>query len=155
MGRGCAAGMGRKALEAALAAYRRASAEELPAAATRIGLALHVFQDSFSHAGFYGCRHSANDSDTWYKNILVPSIGHADYGTAPDEIGKVWQRNNIKANNKERFFQMCVELENMMNGEGTTEARDWATGLKPIPQVVPFEPLRCNELDLFRRLARE
>jgi len=57
-----------------------------------IGLALHVFADTWSHQNFSGLREEWNAVYPWYNvfKSLVPNIGHAEVGHLPDIISESW-----------------------------------------------------------------
>jgi len=73
----------------------------------RIGIALHTFQDQWSHEGFSGRQSDENNAvnletqtppdPDWHRawsfsfTDLAPSIGHAEIGTIPDEAHRVWR----------------------------------------------------------------
>jgi len=54
----------------------------------RFGIALHTWQDTFSHAGFTGRREKINNRFSWYNPTaaIMPDVGHADLGPRPDII---------------------------------------------------------------------
>ncbi len=74
----------------------------------RIGIALHTFADTWSHQNFTGLREDWNAVHPWYDvfKALVPNIGHAEAGHAPDIISDTWTdyRTKEKVDNKKRAF---------------------------------------------------
>jgi hypothetical protein len=85
----------------------------MPNSLYRLGIAAHVFVDTFAHQGFAGLHHPINRAtdikDAAGKPIAVapvPPIGHGQVGTCPDQpylrwtyidhAGKLVERNNPK-----------------------------------------------------------
>lgn len=71
----------------------------------RLGIALHTYQDTFSHQGFSGWREELNSCFPWYAPISsLPNIGHAEMRATPDIVSTVWTdpRNNELVKNWER-----------------------------------------------------
>jgi hypothetical protein len=58
----------------------------------RIGIALHTYADTWSHQNFTGYEEDHNSVFSWSDpyRAIVPNIGHADVGHAPDEISDDW-----------------------------------------------------------------
>lgn len=50
-----------------------------------LGIALHSFQDTYSHEKFTGTEDQRNAKHSWIAG-LIPNIGHADYGVDPDIV---------------------------------------------------------------------
>lgn len=86
----------------------------------RLGIVLHVCQDSFFHQGFSGWNEPLNacwPKLSFKRSLLsnikslfgrpLPNIGHAEMGTIPDEIDKVWidPRSGAKIDNRERAME--------------------------------------------------
>ncbi len=75
----------------------------------RIGIATHMFADTFAHQNFVGYYESFNAM----KGLLdkaIPDVGHADAKHDPDLPGLVWNdvrliRQNAEISNKERFLK--------------------------------------------------
>lgn len=67
----------------------------------RFGIALHAFQDTFSHEGFTGWEEPSNGrfgfNHLWAG--ITPNIGHADFGPVPDIIYGKGVDNRAKALN--------------------------------------------------------
>lgn len=71
----------------------------------RFGIALHALQDTFSHAGFSGWREKANSCyEKSHPLSIVHNIGHAEMGTIPDEVHRVWidPRSGDEIDNRKR-----------------------------------------------------
>lgn len=80
----------------------------------RIGIASHMFADTFAHQNFVGYYESFNSM----KGLLakaIPDVGHADAKHEPDWPAHVWADNrlvsrNSKIYNKERFLNAAGRL---------------------------------------------
>ena len=59
----------------------------------RVGIALHTFADSWAHQNFSGLQEDWNVTG---NRSLVPSIGHAQALTAPDDLAGVWVDPRIR-----------------------------------------------------------
>lgn len=76
----------------------------------RIGIAAHCYADTWAHQNFAGWFHSLNMMP---GHALVPNVGHADAGHAPDIIGNTWQDQrlvNSQINNTARFMEAASNL---------------------------------------------
>lgn len=80
----------------------------------RLGLAWHLEQDSYSHAGFTAWREDANSVYPWwhYRSGL-PNIGHLEAGPAPDIIHERW-RNHQEDN---RIEDNAIRFRYYFNGK--------------------------------------
>ena len=56
----------------------------------KLGIACHVYADTWAHANFVGY-YEAFNSMSGMLEAVTPDIGHADAKTIPDEIGAVWK----------------------------------------------------------------
>ena len=72
------------------------------------GIALHTWQDSYTHQGFRGWRHEANRAGHWWISP-VPALGHADYGSKVDSLTAKAVRGP-KESNRERLHRMASHL---------------------------------------------
>jgi hypothetical protein len=80
----------------------------------RIGIATHMFADTFAHQNFVGYYESFNAM----KGLLdkaIPDVGHADAKHDPDLPGLIWGdmrliRKNTQISNKERFLEAAGRL---------------------------------------------
>lgn len=102
----------------------------------RLGIAAHVFVDTFAHQGFAGLKHDINKASDIRdasgkeievlpvqlldKVIEVPPIGHGQVGTCPDRPYLVWSYMNhagekITRNNPADFMRasnrLCQEFQ--------------------------------------------
>ncbi len=71
----------------------------------QLGIALHAYQDTFSHETFSGWREDLNACFPWYHiEAAIPNVGHAEMRVIPDVVNYVWtdQRSQRKVDNKER-----------------------------------------------------
>lgn len=78
-------------------------AKDRPHGLHRLGIAAHVFVDTFAHQGFVGQRHQLNraadirdqEGTTLYA-VPVPPIGHGLVGTYPDQPYLKWSYTDSK-----------------------------------------------------------
>jgi len=71
----------------------------------RLGIALHAYQDTFSHEKFSGWREDLNSCYPWYYvKSGLPNVGHAEMRVIPDVVNYVWTdpRDGEKIDNKKR-----------------------------------------------------
>lgn len=61
----------------------------------RLGIACHVYADTFAHQDFVGLNSVYNKMPGWI-NSLIPNIGHADAKQKPDLASLFVDRRNIK-----------------------------------------------------------
>lgn len=109
------------------------SAKDKPHALHRLGIAAHVFVDTFAHKGFIGQHHEANgasnlrDASGNVINVVpVPTIGHGQVGTCPDRPFLVWSYMNafgerIQRSNPQDFLlaadRLCQEFRRFALGD--------------------------------------
>ena len=76
-----------------------------------LGIALHGFQDSYSHEGFSGVQSDDNAKHKWnLTSMLAPRIGHAEFGLDPDVVrGKWYNQNGLYIKNNEKFKEAAIE----------------------------------------------
>jgi len=73
-----------------------------------LGIALHAYQDTFSHQGFSGWEEPLNGCFPWYSpEAALPNVGHAELRAVPDVTNYVWTdpRNGMKVDNRVRAMQ--------------------------------------------------
>ncbi|HOE16503.1 MAG TPA: hypothetical protein PLX02_03430 [Syntrophorhabdaceae bacterium] len=75
----------------------------------RIGIATHMYADTFAHQNFVGFEESFNGMKGLFEGI-VPDIGHADAGHQPDKMSLSWEdrrlvQSHSKIDNRERFLE--------------------------------------------------
>jgi hypothetical protein len=81
----------------------------------RIGIATHMFVDTFAHQNFTGSFSEFNFVQAGIGEALIPAIGHAPALHKPDIPGLLWQDNRLtggyaNVNNKERFLAAARRL---------------------------------------------
>lgn len=76
-----------------------------------IGIASHSYADTWSHQNFSG-RFDKNNAVIGFPEILIPNIGHADFGEQPDIVGLIWHdsRYDLQINNSLRFLEAAKHL---------------------------------------------
>ena len=98
----------------------------------RLGIAAHVFVDTFAHQGFIGQRHDRNHAqdirdskNNLLSAISVPPIGHGLVGTYPDQPFLEWsyldsRGDRIPRNNPVDFVRaadrLCQEFRRYLAG---------------------------------------
>jgi hypothetical protein len=108
-------------------------AKERPQGLHRLGMAAHVFVDTFAHQGFIGQRHNHNkasnirDSENKELSALpVPPIGHGLVGTYPDQPYLKWSYEDsngerISRDNPHNFTlaadRLCQEFRRYILGK--------------------------------------
>ncbi len=74
----------------------------------RIGIAIHMFADTFAHQNFVGFKDEFNAMEGFFQGLL-PNIGHADAKHDPDIPNLLWKDTRLTSkksarNNKEIFL---------------------------------------------------
>lgn len=116
---------------AMMAAAIRAKAR--PHGLHQLGIAAHVFVDTFAHQGFIGQRHDLNQasdlrdaSDSALSEFPVPPIGHGQVGTCPDQPFLQWSYTDsvgqrIQRDNPATFTlaaeRLCQEFQRYRAGD--------------------------------------
>ncbi len=94
----------------------------------RIGIALHTVADTWSHQNFTGLREDWNAVHPWYDifKAMVPNIGHAEAGHAPDIISETWTdfRTKERVSNKKRAFEAVATIYKAL-ATSTGKAAPW------------------------------
>ena len=80
----------------------------------RLGIALHVLADTWSHQNFIGCKDYVNGDHKELVKKIIPNIGHADFLHDPDEVSLIWSDDrlipsNQEIDNKERMVAAAKE----------------------------------------------
>lgn len=73
-----------------------------------LGIALHAYQDTFSHQGFSGWEEPLNACFPWYSpEAALPNVGHAELRAVPDVTNYIWTdpRSGAKVDNRVRAMQ--------------------------------------------------
>ncbi len=95
----------------------------------RIGIATHMYVDTFAHQNFVGADDSFNNMSGLLE-MLIPSIGHADAQHKPDIPNLVWQDERLipehsSVDNKKRFLEATGCLFDFYCGYiGTSNGKD-------------------------------
>lgn len=96
--------------------------KDRPHALHRLGIASHVFVDTFAHQGFVGQRTNMNNASeiidstrSKLKENILPNVGHARVDTYPDRPYLRWQYTDSRGQNIERdnpsdFIKAADEL---------------------------------------------
>jgi hypothetical protein len=79
-----------------------------------IGIATHMFADTYAHQNFAGFKDAFNSMKGILES-LIPNVGHADAKYAPDVPGKVWTDKRLtsafkKINNNVRFLDASEQI---------------------------------------------
>lgn len=101
-----------------VAAWHAFLAEPSAENAFYFGLMLHIWMDSYSHHNFKGWRANSNQNphtrgDFWYKvkslfTSVAPAIGHAEFGSLPDEPWAIWYNQNGRRVVNSQLFTDCM-----------------------------------------------
>lgn len=78
----------------------------------RIGIAMHVYADTWAHQNFIGTQDTFNALD-WGKQKIPLSLGHAEAGHDPDVPGRKWEDGrlaNSRVDNTERFIDAAQHM---------------------------------------------
>jgi hypothetical protein len=80
----------------------------------RIGIATHVYADTWAHQNFCGSKDNFNAIKT-FGSAFIPDIGHADAGHNPDMVCHEWEDDrlvpdNCKISNNERFLEAAQNI---------------------------------------------
>lgn len=100
----------------------------------RLGIALHAFQDTFSHQGFSGWREKRNSCYPWYYlKSALPNVGHTEMMAMPDMVDRVWRdpRTNQKIDNRKRALAAAREtFKSLQRAKGDNASATTWTSLK-------------------------
>lgn len=80
----------------------------------RIGIATHMFVDTYSHQNFAGVNDSFNGSSSLLSKI-IPNVGHADAMHNPDMVNHKWEDERhtskyVLVNNNKRFLDAAEHI---------------------------------------------
>lgn len=143
-----------------------------------LGIALHAWQDTFSHQDFTGFRCDYNEVKPGWRIIskIVPNIGHAEAGSDPDKPFHVWKRrpgDSQPINNKERWLRMIEQMARyfghtnpiaMKSYTDTKDAKGEAAWEEKIKAIIasddlkfqePYDPAKPLEFDTLEKLAED
>jgi hypothetical protein len=153
-------------------------AKDQPNGLYRLGIAAHVFVDTFAHQGFAGLHHDINKASNIKdasgkaidvvavpllgKVIEVPPIGHGQVGTCPDRPYLVWSYVNhagerITRNNPADFLRasnrLCQEFQRYLGVPVQGLSAEAQDKLGTIFVSVTDEDGEERHLEWLRRLA--
>jgi hypothetical protein len=80
----------------------------------RIGIATHVYADSWAHQNFCGSMDDFNSMQN-LESVFIPNIGHADAGHNPDKVCHQWEDGrlvpeNCAIDNNQRFLEAAKKI---------------------------------------------
>lgn len=89
-----------------------------------LGIALHAYADTWAHENFSALNEDVNAGKGFLKS-LIPNIGHADYGVAPDLIGVKWYdcRHNKWVDNNEKFLECAAAIFDVLSNRFVFEIK--------------------------------
>jgi hypothetical protein len=85
----------------------------------RIGIALHAYQDTFSHQGFSGWLEERNACYPWFDlSSALPDVGHTEMMTTPGMIDQVWTdpRTKQRVDNGKRAIRAAKATFGVLAG---------------------------------------
>lgn len=115
----------------------------------RFGIALHSFQDTFSHQGWTGWEEKFNACYWWrVLPVPLPNVGHTDMGIAPDIVGHVWTdpRTGEKINNDDRVKD-CIYYTALWLYSYVKGVVPKAEVNQICLEIEPFFSFKSNEID--------
>jgi hypothetical protein len=134
----------------ALTRLSQASEETLDLLLIKLGIALHTYADTWSHAGFSG-RHSSLENDIkriqtrrgikyqganpleFTISYAAPDVGHAEAGTLPDETDVDWKakysnkKGSLQRTNAESFLTAAKEIYVRLSSVAEGVPVDWGS----------------------------
>ncbi|MCX8021461.1 MAG: hypothetical protein N2745_01645 [Syntrophorhabdaceae bacterium] len=80
----------------------------------RIGIATHMYADTFAHQNFVGFKDTFNDMKGFLETF-IPSIGHGDAKLQPDTVGLLWKDERLVSShaivdNRSRFLDAARSI---------------------------------------------
>lgn len=103
----------------------------------QLGIALHAYQDSYSHEGFVGYRSKINEmglKTSWWRR-LIPQYGHSQMMRIPDRCECVWtdtRTGKVKENCD--IFRTCLrEVYALIKKANSPEQNDQVFWVATIP----------------------
>ncbi len=119
----------------------------------RIGIALHTYADTWVHQGFTGYEEDLNSVFSWSDpyRAIVPNIGHADVGNAPDEISDTWKDHRFSGvartvDNRERALEATKRIYQMLRSAkgGTKYWTDVKSDLTPLVYAEDYDDRKAK-----------
>ena len=114
------------------------------------GIALHAFQDTFSHQSFSGWEEESNSCFNWHylrpQTAVIPNVGHADLMGTPDVVHYIWTdpRTGKQIKNWERAMS-CAQRTYLylcqFNNKPEAACPDW---LQIAEQLSQFSKCRTT-----------
>lgn len=95
----------------------------------RLGIACHVYADTWAHQNFIGIRDRVNGVEGSRLEIL-PCIGHAEAGHSPDRPALTWEDSRLvetRVDNKARFLDAAGKLFTCLATSQGTSSDEIAT----------------------------
>jgi hypothetical protein len=99
----------------------------------RLGIALHVYADTWSHQGFSGLQADINDvkninvqneshNNSFVRDAIeffIPRVGHAETGHLPDEPYRDWKFHNVyqKKDKERKNWLLCQDASKVIYKE--------------------------------------
>jgi hypothetical protein len=121
-----------------------------------IGIATHMYADTFAHQNFVGFNEGFNEMKGVIET-LIPNIGHADAKHAPDEPDLIWEDERLipsisTINNKERFLEAAGSIyEKYTNYLNTPNDRNNFITL--IDEAIgPYDGIEEHRIDRYKAL---
>jgi hypothetical protein len=112
----------------------KAAETSAPGDLCRLGITLHVLQDTFSHQGFSGWQEKRNSCYPWYYlKSALPNVGHTEMLAIPDMVDRVWSDPRVKGNreidNRQRALRAAkATYESLLRAKGNgAGAPTWAS----------------------------
>jgi hypothetical protein len=80
----------------------------------RIGIATHMFVDTYSHQNFAGINDTFNAMEG-FINRVIPNVGHADARHNPDLVNHIWRdgrhtSKHVQVDNNKRFLDASEHI---------------------------------------------
>lgn len=113
-----------------------------------LGMALHTYQDTYSHEGFTGWNEKFNSCFSWDNLLggLIENVGHADMRTIPDIISAVWTdpRNDNKIVNADKF-KIAAQLTFYYLKSFNNEIIEWTESCEFMKDLTPFWQIKSYD----------
>ncbi len=122
----------------------------------QFGIALHMFQDTFSHQNFSGWREGLNSCFPWYYiESALPNIGHAEMQAVPDVINYTWTdpRSGKVIDNRTRAMDAAKATYDFLMSYPTRQgkAEEWSKIKSVLTRIFNMDSYdkRIDELCLY------
>jgi hypothetical protein len=80
-----------------------------------IGIASHVYADTWAHQNFTGTWDTFNGMKTRISSGFIPRLGHMDVLTKPDKVNQVWYDDRLikgRVDNNIRYLEAMLNIGN-------------------------------------------